>query len=248
MNHAARVSPLLTGTRYLGPAVVVEAEREDGWVSVRLGVDGPGRMLTARVAVPRVRPLAAEAEVVVTGDPGGQLYVIGVLTAAAENAGPTTVSTATGAYATVGSAAPDGDERLRVYSPRNELLFEYDPTSGKTRVNVAHGGLELSTEDGDISLNAARSVRIDGQSIELTGHRLDVKTTHTKWIVERLETLAETIVETAKNAYRTVEQLAQLRTGRMRTLVDETYQFKSKNAFLKAEEDFKIKGEQIHLG
>ena len=75
-----------------------------------------------------------------------------------------------------------------------------------------------------------------------------MKAAKARWIVDRLETLAGTVVEKAKNAYRTVERLAQLKTGRMRTLVDETYQFKSKKAFLKSEDDFKIKGDKIHLG
>ncbi len=250
MTHAAKFVPVpvLTDTRYLGPAVVTEDEHADGRISLRLVIDGPGKILTARVAVPRARPLSAEDEVLVAGDPSDQLFVIGVLAPARDATRPATVETTSGAYATVGARETADDERLCVYSPRHELLFEYDPVTERARVNVARGCLELSTEDGDISLNAARAVRIDGETLELTGHRLHVKTRHAKWIVDRLETIAGTVLETAKNAYRTVEQLAQLKTGRMRTLVDETYQLKSKNAFVKSEEDIKITGDQIHLG
>ena len=247
MSLAANVLEPVEDTRYFGPAVVTEGETSDGRVLVRLGVDGPGPTYTARVAVPRGRPLATEQEVLITGDPAGELYVVGTLGApTSDMAAPSVLGTEAGAYATV-SAKSDG-ERLQVYSRRNELLFEYHPGSGQARVNVARGDLELGTEDGDITLKSAGTVRIDGASIELTGRTLEVRTTHARWIVDRLETVAGTLVEKAKNAYRTVEQLAQLKTGRMRTLVDETYQFKSKRAFLKAEEDFKIKGEQIHLG
>jgi hypothetical protein len=66
--------------------------------------------------------------------------------------------------------------------------------------------------------------------------------------VGKLETIANTIIERAKNLYQRVDQLAELRTGRMRTLVESTYHLKSKKANLKAVEDFKVKGEKIHLG
>jgi len=66
--------------------------------------------------------------------------------------------------------------------------------------------------------------------------------------VERFETLAETVIQKAKNVYRTVERLTQLRTARLRTLVDETYQLKSRNAFVKTEEDFKVRADHIYLG
>ena len=39
-----------------------------------------------------------------------------------------------------------------------------------------------------------------------------------------------------------------LRTGRLRTLVDSTFHFKARKAFLKSEQDFKIKAEKIDLG
>ena len=139
-------------------------------------------------------------------------------------------------------------EVLQVYSARKELIFEYDPAGEKARVNIARGCLELSTEDGDIDLRSARNVLISGHTLEMEGQELNVKAASSRWIVDRMETMAGTLVEKARNAYRTVEQLTQLRTGRMRTLVDQTFQFKSLKAFLKSEEDFKIKGEKIHLG
>ncbi len=168
MSLAANVLEPVEDTRYFGPAVVTEGETSDGRVLVRLGVEGPGPMYTARVAVPRGRPLAAEQEVLITGDPAGELYVVGVLGApTSDMAVPSVLATEAGAYATV-SAKSDG-ERLQVYSRRNELLFEYHPVSGQARVNVARGDLELGTEDGDITIKSGRTVRIDGKSIELTG-------------------------------------------------------------------------------
>ena len=69
-----------------------------------------------------------------------------------------------------------------------------------------------------------------------------------KIITERLETLSQTIIEKTRNIYSYVDELTQLYTGRMRTLIKSTWHCKSQKAFLKTDEDFKIKGEKIHLG
>lgn len=224
MNLAQRVAPLLRDTRYFGPAITTESEREDGRVLVRMDGRGPRPLCTARVAVARVEPLAMGQEVLIAGDKPDELYVIGVLT------------------------PPDMREPAQFNTPPDEVRFEYDPASRKGRLSIARGSLDLVAEDGDINLRAARNIRIDGQSVELNSNELTVKTVTSRWIADRVETLAGSIVEKARNAYRTVERLSQLTTGRMRTLVDETYHLKSKRAFLKSEEDFKIKGDKIHLG
>jgi hypothetical protein len=239
-----------TRTGLIGSAVLVEDERADGSVMVRMAGEGPGPLYSAVVACPRTRPLRAGGEALVIGTPDDQLYVVGVVGAPEGDDAPSHVlTTRGGAYAMAGPAG-DGtkQERLRVYSPRNQLVFEYDPASGRTLVNVSTGDLALRTEHGDIELQSAGAVRIGGQAIDLTGERVEVRARRARWIVDKLETVADTVRETAKNLYSQVERLAQLRTGRMRTLVEETYQFRSKNAFVKAEKDYKIKADQIHLG
>lgn len=236
------------GNLFLSPAIVIEGEQDDGMVRVRMDAPGPLPISPARVAVLRTAPLKADDRVLITGDSNGELYVIGVIwpcQPATET--PTVLRTNNGAYAAL-SCLQQESERVQVYSPRNELVFEYDPVGEKARVSIAHGCLELRTEDGDIELQSAQDVRIEGRTIEMNSHGLNVKAASARWIVDRMETLAGTLVEKARNSYRTVEQLAQLRTGRMRTLVNQTFQFKSRKAFLKSEEDFKIKGEKIHLG
>lgn len=74
------------------------------------------------------------------------------------------------------------------------------------------------------------------------------KVEDSRLIVGKLSTIAKTISENAKNVYKTCEQLTQLKTGRMRTLVTSTFHMKSKNTIMKSEEDFKVNAEKIHLG
>ncbi len=190
-------------------------------------------------------------------------------------------------------------QALRVYSRRNELIFEYDPENEKARVMVEKGDLELATREGDIRLNSARDILMEGQRVELVGRsglrmavqdavglvqsalsldpqrlglrsaelnvtakraelsladlrylgqRVQATVQRGKLMAEKLETVAQTIVEKAKNTYRTVEELSQLKSGRLRTLVAGSLHIKAKKSILKSDEDFKIKAEKIHLG
>jgi hypothetical protein len=249
MNSIAKALTSLSEKTRLDAARVVEDEREDGTVQVSPDRPGPESILTARVAVARTAPLAAGDRVLVAGDPSQEMYVIGRLGPfQTDPPAPSVLATAGGACAVLSSDSGKESERLQIYSARKELVFEYDPAGEKARVYVSRGNLELVTEDGDIELRSARHVRIGGDAIEMSGRELNVRAASARWIVGRMETLAGTLMEKARNSYRTVEQLSQLKTGRMRTLVDQTFQFKSRKAFLKSEEDFKIKGEKIHLG
>lgn len=98
--------------------------------------------------------------------------------------------------------------------------------------------LHVSVERGNIQIAEA----------ELTGSRFLAKFREGKLIIDRFESAFQTLTEKAKNAFRTVEQLSQLRAARIRTLVESTYFFKARRAFIKSDEDYKIRAGKIHLG
>ena len=64
----------------------------------------------------------------------------------------------------------------------------------------------------------------------------------------RLETVARTVMSNAENVYQKVEKLAQLQAGRVRTLVRSSWHIKARDTILKAEKDYKVNAEKIHLG
>lgn len=66
--------------------------------------------------------------------------------------------------------------------------------------------------------------------------------------VDRLETAANSIIERAKSVYRSTEGVTQLKSGRMRMIVEAAFHLKSRNSVIKAKDDVKVKGEKIHLG
>ena len=71
---------------------------------------------------------------------------------------------------------------------------------------------------------------------------------HEKPTTPTLESIAEQVIEKAKRTYRSVEEVAQLRAGRVRTLVKDTYHLKARKTLLRSSRDFKVKADQIHLG
>jgi hypothetical protein len=100
-----------------------------------------------------------------------------------------------------------------------------------------------------VQLNiAARKAELQLDETQLEGKKLTGSIKSVKLAMKRCETLAETVIAKAKNVYRTVEELSQLKTGRLRNLVSRTYQLRSKTTLMKAEEDFNIDGEKINLG
>jgi len=305
MNRAA-VQPLdIPGTLYVGPARVLEVDDEGGRIHVLVNATGDDPAgpegawkAWARPALPYEWDLALGDTVLAAGEPTEGLFVVGVLNARARPEAHREILLDSGAKAAVGG--PPGDQRLQVFSAGGEIIFEHDPATGRSRVGVPAGDLEIVTPEGNIDFIAARGVRFfsrepiqmrslegiemavaDAGSEELSsldlrpgrvalrgtelgvsarkgevrideadvaGRRLSGAIANVKLAMGRCETVVETVVEKARNAYRTVAELTQLKTGRMRTLVDETYQLRSKTALLKAREDVKIDGEKIHLG
>jgi len=112
----------------------------------------------------------------------------------------------------------------------------------------------LSVNNGELSLDSqsigiiAQKGNLNIKEMTLTGSKVNANLGFVKFIIDRIETSAKTVKSTAKNVYQTVEELCQLKSGRMRTIVKNTFHLKSKKSMHKSDEDFKIRAEKIHLG
>lgn len=262
----AKKLDFIPGTGYFGPARVLEIDDQTGRVCALLRPARDtenARKIWAQPAIPHSYQLKWGDTVLAAGD-NDDFYIIGVLGSSANDR----LTLTSGATAEI-VESPE-EEKLKVFSKQGGLIFEYDAKTGKSRVDIPEGDLELVTKDGNIDFISAKDIRfvsknsidIKSRKMGMTADRGEIHIEDTKYtgktvsgridtvklIVKRLETIAENMIEKAKNVYRTVEKLSQLKTGRLRTLVKETSQFKSKKAFFKADEDFKIKGDKIHLG
>jgi len=112
-------------------------------------------------------------------------------------------------------------------------------------VSLRPGGVEMSAPDVAVT---AKHGRVHVEKARCTGKRCDILFGHFRLAADKLETVAETVIDKAKNVYRTVKGLFQTKSGRVRTVVESTFHLKAENAHLKTSEDFKVKGEKIHLG
>jgi len=132
--------------------------------------------------------------------------------------------------------------------------------SGRSGVDVSVGplfekvrtGLILKPGKMDVSSQEIKiSARRAGLFIEEARNNIKAvfsRIGSVRLIVGRLETSASSIIEKTENAYRTIEKINQVKSGRMRMLIHNTFHLISKSTVIKAEDDVKIKGEKIHLG
>jgi len=244
MNQTANVYALADTAACFGVAELISGEDEQGGVTLRMEQSGRSVSLIAQVAVPRSAPLLAHCRVLVAGNSTDQLFVIGLLDVV-DNDSPV-VKTNDGAESVLENK--EGEEKLLVYSSDNKLVFEYDSIQKKSILHCTEGDVVLNAENGNIKLNAAKEVEINGSDVSLTSKRLSIKSFFADLVIARMETQTDTIIESAKNVYRTVKELTQLRAGRRRVFVDETYQVNADKVLLRSENDVKVKAEKIHLG
>lgn len=163
-----------------------------------------------------------------------------------------------------------GDERLAVRDGRGVLLFEYSPGASRCVVHAPTRDLVLRADEGSIDLVAAQGIRLRGEElvtvetetlrtkasraeVELdeamvTAGVLTSSFRRVRQTVDILETSAGRIVERARETYREVEGLAQVRAERIRHVAERTVHVLATHTLFKAREDLKLKGEKIHLG
>lgn len=275
-----------------GEVLELDAAGENARVSRGNAWDAPEGW--ARVAVGSCPALQVGDQVIVAGELPDDQYVIGCLTAKP----PRRLTTSSGVSAECVMNA-GGQETLRVLSPRNDLLFEFDAATGSTRVAIPEGPLELSAGRGDLILRSTGTVRVQGETVELHARsrlalsvsrslaavgtwlqmipdRLNLgsdrvefsakqgeatvtrarvrcdsvstEATQYRLQAEKIETVAETVIERSGNVYQTVRDLVQTQTGRLRTYVAGLSHFRSKRAYFSSEESFNVDGEKINLG
>lgn len=128
-------------------------------------------------------------------------------------------------------------------------------------VQARAGGFAADQQPATLAVDSS-GVRLEGKQLQLQAQRgqANIDELHysgktcrfaakaVRMAVDSLETVAETVMQTARNVYSTVKQLAQLRAGRIRQRAEETCHVKAGQMYLHAEAEVKVQGEKIHLG
>lgn len=294
MSNVVNMQIPVTGGRYFGPASVLDYDADTGEVQIALTGGVHADEVWAINAVPGYTEFSGNDEVLVMGETGGPLYVIGMLRAARQQA---RLPVEAGVYATVSGDAQG--RTLQVFSAEDELLLEFEPGSDRVRLYTDSPHLEVQNRLGDMCFRTAGRMSLAARSIELdsrhairmevgassgkknsrislernrvtlegeeaginagqgdfriaelcyTGTRFTGNVVQASIVARRLQSTVRTLVSRARNFYQKVDQLAQQKAGRVRALVEGTYHVKAENTIMKADKDYKVNAEKIHLG
>jgi len=130
---------------------------------------------------------------------------------------------------------------IEVRDAQARLLFRYDPQTGQTVVGVPTGDLVLDLPDGAFRVAASRGIELRAPTFGLDAESARLR-------LGKLETVVGRLIERARNVYRRVDELAELRAGRVRTLAQGLLQLAGATAALTAKGVVRVDGQKIELG
>jgi hypothetical protein len=137
---------------------------------------------------------------------------------------------------------------------QSEILFE--------------GDVSVTVKNGDLGFSAQK-LDLKGQDIALDSKKLDLRSlcgtasindftflgkvfrgniNAVKIVSKTVTSITERLIRKARESYRWIENLEQVKVGRLRYLARESLYLKGKRSSLMAETKVKIDGEKIHLG
>jgi hypothetical protein len=120
-----------------------------------------------------------------------------------------------------------------------------ETTSGTTRFSVEPAAARLSSDRLEITATSSQlatgHAQVVARHVVTTAQRVVTK-------VEEYELTAVKIVETARDTFREVADLAQSRIGRARTLVRGAFSLRAQRTHVISKEETKIDGKRVLLG
>ena len=135
--------------------------------------------------------------------------------------------------------------RVRLDADNDINLQVKAPTGGGPALSMKNHRLQLSSPAMDITSQRAR---LFFEEVKIAGKSLLGRITDVQFVGRQMESVVDTVIAKAKNVYRTISELSQLKAGRQRTLIENSCHMKARKMILKSETDFKVKADKIHLG
>lgn len=218
----------------LFPALVVALH--EGRATVR-PLEGLAEIGSVRCAVVGYTPRAGDRVLVqVLAD--GTAYLTGVLYAREQSS----LRTESGASAELDAS----QQKLCLRDSSGELVCEFDAASGRLLVHT-RGSLELAAPAASLEVTAAR-VGFSADRLELRAKELVAELETASWRAERWELRAARLAERVRDKLVDVEDALQTRAGRVRSLVNQTWELLSQRTRMVSKENTSIDGEKILLG
>ncbi|MGH2628224.1 MAG: DUF3540 domain-containing protein [Anaerolineales bacterium] len=148
-----------------------------------------------------------------------------------------------------------GETEVQVALPDEDLLpvrmamtLPYRPVAGDQLLVVRLNGDQLYAI-GVLEGHGVTSLRVQGDlHLEAPNGAIRLSARHVLVTAGKLEFVARRIIEKAHDVYRWISGLLQLKSNRMRTVVESDYHLKAGGINVKAVSDVNIDGQSINLG
>ncbi len=166
----------ITAKLHFSPAEVLRVT-DDGKIKIRFPDDPAEREFCATAAMGYGQVAQIGQQVLIAGQDAQCLYAIGIIPGSQNPAPVEKRPLPGGGYAEISNA--DTQPYVRIFSPENNLVLEYNPHSRQTRIHADTGGLELVAPDGDMVFRAGKQIRMEADSVAIQASRaVDVGIIH----------------------------------------------------------------------
>ncbi|WP_339137032.1 MAG: DUF3540 domain-containing protein [Candidatus Electrothrix sp. GW3-4] len=133
------------------------------------------------------------------------------------------------------------------FTGKDKIKMKVQDDSKGSLSTLSLGNYQTKLNCPDLHVTA-KNGNLFVDQLKITGQRVLTNLVQATLNISKIETKAKTLIHKAQDMYQSVECLSQLKTGRLKMLIKSTCHIKSKDTVLKAEEDFKVKAEEINLG
>ncbi len=142
---------------------------DDGKMKIRFPDDPAEREFWATAAMGYGQVAQIGQQVLIAGQDAQGLYAIGIIPGSPNAAPVEKHSLPGGGYAEISIA--DAESNVRIFSPENTLILEYNSHTHQTRIHADTGGLEVVALDGDIVFRAGKQIRLEADSVAIQATR-----------------------------------------------------------------------------
>lgn len=166
----------MTAKAQFSPAQVLMVS-DDGKLKIRFPDDPAEREFWATAAMGYGQVAQSGQQVLIAGQDSQSLYAIGIISGPRNSALVEKRYLPGGGYAEISTA--NAQSYVRIFSPENNLILEYNSRTHQTRIHADAGGLELVAPDGDMVFRAGKQIRMEADSVAIhAGRAVDVGIIH----------------------------------------------------------------------
>ncbi|MEZ6138052.1 MAG: DUF3540 domain-containing protein [Pirellulaceae bacterium] len=139
-----------------------------------------------------------------------------------------------------------GADAVQVRS-KNAIRLGVEDQTGLARSEYVLGSRDQRIETPQLRVRTA-SLQAQASETRFTSQTLRGRFGSVRIVAQTIESVADTLIRKAKNSFARVTGLWQVKSEQISCESRSSMHLKSKNAYIKSEDDMKIDGQQIHLG